>query len=197
MIFAGRRWRVQAVHEDEKLIEVEPARGGRVPKFDGQAGQVHDGIRQEMRAVLGEQAALPWLDDSASERLAEARQNFRSLELDQRQWLALGEQNTWLLPWRGDALLDTLRLMLRRRGISAENHGIGLRIEASEAAARAALLDVVAAGETTPQALLDGIGNLAAGKWDWAVPLDLRQRDFAGQRLEAAAACAWVTALGD
>lgn len=195
VIFAGRRWRVQAVHEDEKLIEVEPARGGRVPKFDGQAGQVHDGIRQEMRAVLGEQAALPWLDGAASELLAEAGQSFRSLELDQRQWLALGEQNTWLLPWRGDALLDTLRLMLRRRGICAENHGIGLRIEASEAAARAALLDVVAAGETTPQALLDGIGNLAAGKWDWAVPLELRQRDFAGQRLEIDAGIAMVATM--
>ena len=54
---------------------------------------------------------------------------------------------------------------------------------------------IVAAGETTPQALLDGIGNLAAGKWDWAVPLDLRQRDFAGQRLEIDAGIAMVAAL--
>jgi hypothetical protein len=45
VIFAGRRWCVLRCDQTEKVIEVEPARSGHVPKFDGAGGQSHDEVR--------------------------------------------------------------------------------------------------------------------------------------------------------
>jgi ATP-dependent Lhr-like helicase len=65
IIFAGRRWRVVAVDEQRKVIEVRPSPGGRVPSFSGERGDVHDKIRQEMRVVYTANAMPPYLDATA------------------------------------------------------------------------------------------------------------------------------------
>lgn len=45
--------------------------GGVRPSFDGNGGAVHSNVRQEMKQVLAESTAVPFLDSKAAEFLEE------------------------------------------------------------------------------------------------------------------------------
>ena len=63
LIFAGRRWKVISVSSDDKLVEVVPAAGGSVPKFNSRMGAIiHDRVREEIRNVLRSSDPIPFLD---------------------------------------------------------------------------------------------------------------------------------------
>ncbi|MFP3711660.1 DEAD/DEAH box helicase, partial [Paraburkholderia sp. SIMBA_009] len=62
LIFAGRRWRVQEVDQENKTIYVLPDHGGAPPQFDGYGAMVHDEVRREMRRVLASDQAELTLD---------------------------------------------------------------------------------------------------------------------------------------
>ncbi len=49
VIFAGRRWKIVSVDDQAALIQVEPSRGGRAPKFAGGRAEIHDEVRRRMR----------------------------------------------------------------------------------------------------------------------------------------------------
>lgn len=52
LIFSGRRWVVQEIHDREKVIVVKPAKAGVPPVFGGDAGDIHDKVIDRMFAVL-------------------------------------------------------------------------------------------------------------------------------------------------
>lgn len=119
LIFAGRRWRVAAFDERERVVEVVPSPAGRVPKFGGQGGEVHDEIRCEMRRVLEEIEVPAYLDCVAQRLLAEGRRNYRRLQLDRHCVLRAGD--TWFLfPWVGDRAASTLVVQLKALEFDAE-----------------------------------------------------------------------------
>ena len=74
LIFGGRRWRVLDVDEEQKIIDLEPARGGRTPSFLGSGGpMVHDQVRKEMLALYSDARAPQYLDTVGRRLLDEAR----------------------------------------------------------------------------------------------------------------------------
>ncbi|HKP76130.1 MAG TPA: DEAD/DEAH box helicase, partial [Longimicrobiaceae bacterium] len=109
LVFAGRRWRVTAVDDERKVITVVAAGGGRPPAFGGGGAPVHDRVRREMREVLLADDAPPFLDPEAQSLLAEARAEFRRLELHRRAMLWWDRATLWF-PWAGDRVLGTLQL---------------------------------------------------------------------------------------
>ena len=77
LIFAGRRWEVLSVSQQDRVIEVRPAGAGAVPGFDGATGAVvHDRVRAEMREVLRSDSPIVFLDDVGQKLLEEARRNY-------------------------------------------------------------------------------------------------------------------------
>jgi ATP-dependent Lhr-like helicase len=55
-----------------------------VPEFNGGRGDVHDRVRQEMRAVLVGKDIASYLDATARELLGEARKQFSHYGLEYR-----------------------------------------------------------------------------------------------------------------
>ena len=119
LIFAGRRWLVVECSEAEKLIQVVPARGGKLPLFDGMGGKVHDHVREEMRMVLSESESIAYLDPAAAAQLSEARGAYTQLALAARSIVAEGH-TVRVFTWRGDWVNDTLALMLTANGLSGD-----------------------------------------------------------------------------
>lgn len=184
IIFAGRRWRVLDVDEEKKVVVVTPDKGGAPPMFDGASGKVHDRVREEMRKVLAEGAAVPFLDTQGSRLLDEARKHYSAGDLATRGLIPAGS-SVLLLTWRGDWTNDALALLLGRHGFNAANEGLAVRVYQPDGDRVLDVLGEIAAeGDKDPAALLSGVKNLIREKWDWALPEQLLHKSFASSFID-------------
>lgn len=185
LIFGGRRWRVREMDTEHKVIYVSADRGGAPPAFESNGGEVHDAIRQEMRAVLSETGDLSYLDTQAKELLYEARRTYQDLRLAEQQIFRDGK-STLLFTWMGDAVNSTLAFMLAQRGLECTNEGVALSISTvvDESRLIAGLSSI--ADEPLPSVVDLGIAPAMAAveKWDWALSQPTCAESYASARLD-------------
>ena len=120
IIFAGRRWRVLSIHEEEKLIEVTTDRVGRPPPFGGGAGVIHDRVVEKMMEVFKGTAVPAYLDATAVRLLEHARAEFRRLDVGRKPVVAIGTRNSLIATSTGTVKTSTLALVLRAKGYRVE-----------------------------------------------------------------------------
>ena len=183
VIFAGRRWRVQSVDMEKRVIEVNPDKGGRAPLFDGMGGKVHDRVRQEMRAVLAEGHPVPFLDKCADGLLAEARCEFRRLGLDRESVVGGGAELHAFL-WKGDWIQDTVALMLSTRGLDALNLGLSIWVHGLPVGDWRGLCQEIVANPPSEAELMQHVVNQQQEKWDFLLPDDLLVRNYVSHNLD-------------
>jgi ATP-dependent Lhr-like helicase len=184
LIFAGRRWKVTGCSPEEKLIQVVPARGGKVPLFDGMGGKVHDRVRQEMRAVLHESTIVPFLDTTAMAQLHEARETYQHLALD-NQMVIQSNDGVQVLTWQGDWVNDTLTLMLLSRGFHAMNNGLYIHVTNTDVnLVLKALYAIAHEPQPSGEVLTANIENKYREKWDRLLPEVLLNKNYASIEIE-------------
>jgi len=194
LIFAGRRWRVVAVDEQRKVIEVRPAPRGRIPSFSGERGDVHDRIRQEMRAVYLGTAMPPYLDATARDLLTEARAHFSQHGLECRNIVPAGAE-TVVFTWMGDRTNDTLAIWLKYLGHIAQNEGASVRVFAAEPDTMAALRQIASDLIPDPVALAAPVKNKLSEKYDWLLDEPLMNAEYASRKLDVNGTRALVQTL--
>ncbi|KIP88773.1 MULTISPECIES: DEAD/DEAH box helicase [Pseudomonas] len=187
IIFGGRRWQVQDVDLEAKVIVVTPARGGEPPQFDGLGAQVDDRVRLEMRNVLMETTSCPFLDKNAQALLDEARSNFRALGLGGAAIIGSASVSH-VATWRGDYTNDALALLLRHVGIQCENTGLFLEVAFGAEDTLRALRVVAQMDISNVEPILENVENMIREKWDWALPRPLLMKSFASSHLDLQAA---------
>ena len=195
LIFAGRRWRVIGCFPLEKLIQVIPAKGGKVPMFDGMGGKVHDMVRREMRNVLHKSTVIPFLDATAMALLTEARSNYHQLALDRHVIIKDGN-GIQVLTWMGDWVNDTLALMLKAVGFRAMNNGISLQLFDTDADAVVGAFRKIAQ-EPQPQSnvLVANVENKLIEKWDHLLPKALLNKNYASNKIDIPETIATVSRI--
>lgn len=127
LVFGGKRWQVLTVDRHYRVIDVRQAGTGKAPRFGGGMGVVHDRIRQEMFEIYTSETIPIFLDATAKDLLIEARQNFATYELIQRSTV-INEGQTFLFPWAGSTVMNTLYVLLLSRGFQVELGTISLTI---------------------------------------------------------------------
>ena len=120
LTFSGRRWRVVAVRDEKKVIEVTADQSGRPPPFRGPWGPVHDIVAEKMREVLCGHHVPAYLDDMASQLMEEARSEYRRLGLERRSVCSLGPRHTLIATGTGTVRTETLALALRAKGYEVD-----------------------------------------------------------------------------
>ena len=196
LIFGGRRWRVLDVDDEQKVVDLEPARGGKTPSFLGSGGpMVHDRVREEMRRLYLSDRVPRYLDATAKELLAEGRSWFERLGLGHRAVLAQGD-SVYLFPWAGDRVLGTLALLLDGEGLRVSAAGFVLEVD------RASADDVLArlrslASRPLPEAreLADQARNLRTEKFHHFLADPLLVADYASSALDVPGAQAALRRL--
>ncbi|HYW09210.1 MAG TPA: helicase-related protein, partial [Longimicrobium sp.] len=188
LVFAGRRWKVTDVDDARKVIAVIPAGGGRPPSFGGNGAAVHDEVRREMRAVYLADDTPPFLDPEAQSLLAEARVEFRRLELREREMIDWDGGTLWF-PWTGDTVLGTLQLQLRACGFPTSVEGAALVVgEVPPGELRAILSRLAAAGPADGRGLAEAVANKHVEKHHVWLSDALLEADYASGRLDTAGA---------
>ena len=131
---------------------------------------------------------MVFIDTKAGELLQEGRKYFAAAGLAGKS--IFGEGNhVMLATWAGDWVNDALVVLLRAENRDAWNQGVAVCVNA-------ATLDTVTDALRTivnlkPAALDDAlraIRNVEIGKWDSALPEDIRRRADASLRLDVAGA---------
>jgi ATP-dependent Lhr-like helicase len=188
MLFAGQRWRVVAVRDRERVIELEPAPGGRAPSFAGSAALVDDAVRQRMRRDYEADNDPTYLDAAGRALLAEGRAAYRRFALDESP-LLVWSQDVLLFPWIGDPAMDTLALFLRRAGLGhVARDGVCVLVPGGEAEEVAAALEEVVAAPLDALELAATVDNKLVEKYHWALGEALLTADYASARLDVAGA---------
>ncbi len=184
IIFAGRRWRVMNCRPETKLIEVEPAKGGKPPTFDGMGGKVHDGVRQEMRNILVECTPIPFLDKMGIQQLKEARLSFDQLGLRNQSIIQKGK-DVQLLSWLGDWVNDTLVLMFRRANLHAISEGLVITVlDTDQVLLLEKMREIVSRPAPSAEQLASSVMNAQREKWDKLLTEKLLHKTFASRELD-------------
>ena len=195
LIFGGRRWLVLDVDAQNKVIVLKPATGGKPPQFDGQAGRIHDRIRQEMFAIYTEKSVPIYLDAQAKELLGEAREAFDRFALSKKRILHQGGE-TYLFCWMGDRVLDTLVAMLTSKGLIAVNYGVAIEISSvSPNELQSCLRDLLREGVPNPYELARSVANKATEKYDNFLTDELLSADYAASNFDTKGALNALTAI--
>lgn len=185
LIFAGRRWQVRAVDAEHKVVELEPAPAGLTPIFGGGGAMVHDRIRQEMLRLYRSDGPPPrYLDPVAVELFQEGRANFRRFGLDRVSIIGMGQESL-LLPWAGDRVLNTIVLQLQRLGIASDvADGIAIHAYVPADQLEEAVATLAGQGPADGVSLAHDALNKRQEKYDWALPEELLDLDFAARTLD-------------
>lgn len=189
LIFGGRRWKVVAVDDERRVITVIRAKGGKVPRFIGGGGLIHDEIRRRMREIYESDREPLFLDKTARQLLAEGRAAFAALGLEHHQIVPY-DGGAVYFPWRGDRVISTLVLGVRSAGRHVESQGQALLApHCTPRELQEALNSTFAAGaEPNPLLLMGSVKNLETEKYHWLLQPDLLLMDAAVGRLDVTGA---------
>lgn len=185
LIFAGRRWKIESLDDQRRIIDVLPAAGGRPPRFGGSGLGPSEGIIREMRRVYQGSDVPDVLDGCARDLLAEARAAFARLELDASDVVVSGN-DVLLFPWVGGRAALSLMLALRDMRLDADLNQFAVVVTGAGPQAVGDALQAIGAAPAPDGAYLAAsFPNRELDKYDHFLTPELQATNFAGRMLEA------------
>lgn len=184
-LFAGRGWQVVFFNMQKRIIGVKAHTGktNELP-FGGAGGRIHDALREEMYRIYITGDAPPCLDKQAQENLERGCEAFMNYQLDERMMVS-GPQGICLFPWKGDRILETIVLMLKRVAVTANRVGSHIELEfTSKENLSTAVGTILREGEIDPTMLLIKAKTLDWEKFNCYLPRELKQLSYAHSNLD-------------
>lgn len=187
MIFAGRRWKVVQVDAERKAINVEKTDAGKPPSFGGEGMTAHNRVREEMFHILqmGDCAIeagvnkLHFLDAQAQNLFEQAVANFHDLNLSHKVLHQFGNR-TLILLWKGDRVVRTLTVMLRKYGFEASDFAGIIEVEKAEVSEVRLILQKILteATEVASTELAELVADKTIEKYDEFLPENLLTKGY-------------------
>jgi len=197
LIFSGRRWVVQEIHDQEKVIMVTPAKAGVPPKFGGDPGDIHDRVIERMFDILEGEDQPVYMDLASLRMLDEARLNYAHMGFRESRIVSSGGNSAILATRAGTVKTATLALALRAFGHTVEKHDGFLEVKTDEEAlSLRESLGRIAAGEEEVGLFMKG-ANLLFEKFHPYLSPELLVQDALSSRLDTealAGLCTRITA---
>jgi len=186
IIFASQRWRVLSVDVEQRVVQLEPSPAGRVPRFTGGGvAEVHERVRQEMKAVYESSEVPAFLDPMARMLLNEGREAFSRYQLA-RKSLVEYASNVALFCWAGDRALDTILMQLRARDLPVWRDGLTIVVEDTGANWLSQHLRALAAeGPADATELAGTVENKLLEKHHLFLSEELLSLDYASRRFDS------------
>lgn len=184
-LFAGRGWKVVFFSEERRLIGVKSSNAAAEPlMLYGSSGQIHDTIRQEMFKIYASGEIPAFLNKQAKINLASGIKAFKQLGLD-KHYIINGPQGLAIFPWKGDCILRTLMLLLKKESIKATIWGSHLELGfTSLDTLKVSVFNLLDNKNIKPSDLVTRIRNLNLEKNDEYLSIDLKRQSYAHSKLD-------------
>ncbi len=193
VVLAGKRWLVQEIDAPSKTVWVAPAKGGKVPVFLGNGGELHTRVVQEMKAVLLGTDEPPYLDTPARELLSAARHVARIVGLDKSGLLTAPGGARWF-PWVGTRCLRTLSILAEINGVACETDRLSIWLPLPSHGEFLEFWQRLLNAKLNPLDLGARVTPRAVEKFDEFLPDDLLTKASATERLALQEAIATIEA---
>ncbi|MBD3205786.1 DEAD/DEAH box helicase [Candidatus Bathyarchaeota archaeon] len=191
IIFAGRRWKIQAIIEEKKEIILVPSTGG-FPRFSGTGFLIHKKIRQEMLNLYLAFPVPKYLDQKARDNFIEGKNYFAKQRLDESPIIQSGKDSEVVI-WLGDDAIITLVLIFGYFKVSVSNFGNTIQFQNMTKSEAISVISKIIQGEIpSPEELLSNAKNLAREKYDVLIPNQLLVEQFSENSLAVDDAIDWM-----
>ena len=203
IVFGGRRWKVKDIDCDKKTIFVTPAKGGRPPKFGGDGLGIHDRIRQEMYVIYRSgdhrisiaDAKLDFMDEIGQNLFQEGLKYFRDINLESKRIVQYGD-NTYIVPWMGDKLINTLVAMLKYSGYEAGAYAGIIEINnVNKTKINECLKSIVSSPIPSNTELSRAVKNKQSEKFDHLLPEKLLNVSCGAKAFDAEKTVSWLAEI--
>jgi len=185
LIFSGRRWVVQEIHNNERIVLVVPAKAGVPRNLTRGGGGVHDRVVERMFALFEGTNRPAYMDKTALTLLEEARVNYRVLAVATHPLIRLSDTACVAATRCGTVKTATLALVLGQHGFLVQPYDGFLEITGSDTTPPLPqILERLARGEGGD--LFVGDASLAVEKFHEYLTTDLLRIDALSSRLDPA-----------
>jgi ATP-dependent Lhr-like helicase len=200
LIFGGKRWKVEDVDLEKKVIRVKATKGGRPPSFGGGGMSIHDRIRQEMYDIYCEgdyrikagNSKINFIDQEANSLFSEGSQFFNNCNLVTNSILK-HNGSVYIFPWKGDKIVNALTVILTRAGyVVGASAGV---IEVEETTIKSVtktLTDSITKDFPTETELSEFVKEKKIEKYDDFLPDDLLTEGYGQRAFDSTGAKSWV-----
>ena len=145
---------------------------------------IPEDIRERMRRLYIEGEAPRFLNRGAARLFAQGGTFFREAQLETTSIVQEADQ-TLLLSWQSDQVLNTLALLLRRLGLAAEREGVAVTVQKSDIdMVRRGLEYAISHPPTSAVELAAVAENKINEKYDQYLPEELLCSEFASRFLD-------------
>ncbi|WP_407321171.1 DEAD/DEAH box helicase [Dickeya ananatis] len=200
IIFGGRRWKVTEIEVEKKVIYVEATKGGQPPQFSGGGMSVHDVVRQEMLAIYRENdyriaigsKRVDYADATARGLFAEGCDSFKRFNLQNSHFISDG-QRSYVLPWMGDKVVNTITALLMRSSFKASSFAGVIEIDnASVSSVQHALKEMLLSGLPSESELAANVPEKYLDKYDDYLPEPLLAKGYGAKAYNIEGAQIWL-----
>ncbi|WP_233980609.1 DEAD/DEAH box helicase [Pectobacterium versatile] len=200
IIFGGRRWKVTEIEVEKKIIYVEATKGGQPPQFSGGGMSVHDVVRQEMLAIYRENdyriaigsKRVDYADATARSLFAEGCDSFKRFNLQNSHFISDG-QRSYVLPWMGDKVVNTITALLMRSSFKASSFAGVIEIDdASVPTVQHALKQMLFSGLPSESELAADVPEKYLDKYDDYLPESLLAKGYGAKAYNIEGAQIWL-----
>lgn len=166
IIFSGRRWQIIDVHQNDKVIEVKPSKGGNPPKFEGNGPSRHRIIDEKMQEIYSTNPELQYLNTMAKELLQEGCSSYNRYGLNKTEILAQGD-SIIIFPWAGTAMVNGLMMLFQHKGYKVTNEDYAISVEGLSIQQAHKIIDQLACGDIPNiEEMAWTIENKSMGQYD-------------------------------
>ncbi|RUR90067.1 DEAD/DEAH box helicase [Pectobacterium polaris] len=200
IIFGGRRWKVTEIEVEKKVIYVEATKGGQPPQFSGGGMSVHDVVRQEMLAIYRENdyriaigsKRVDYADATARSLFAEGCDSFKRFNLQNSHFISDG-QRSYVLPWMGDKVVNTITALLMRSSFKASSFAGVIEIDdANVPIVQHALKQMLFSGLPSESELAADVPEKYLDKYDDYLPESLLAKGYGAKAYNIEGAQIWL-----
>ncbi|MEQ9886723.1 MULTISPECIES: DEAD/DEAH box helicase [Pectobacterium] len=200
IIFGGRRWKVTEIEVEKKVIYVEATKGGQPPQFSGGGMSVHDVVRQEMLTIYRENdyriaigsKSVDYADATARSLFAEGCDSFKRFNLQNSHFISDG-QRSYVLPWMGDKVVNTITALLMRSSFKASSFAGVIEIDdASVPTVQHALKEMLLSGLPSESELAADVPEKYLDKYDDYLPESLLAKGYGAKAYDIEGAQIWL-----
>lgn len=195
-LFAGRGWKVNFFSQERHVIGVKPYPHDAQPlSMNGSAGHIHDVVREKMLSLYTKGIIPPYLNKVAKEHMRLGIELFKERGLNSRH-IYEGPCGISLFPWKGDRVIRTIVLMLKREAVNASAYKSHIELEFTpKDSLKVAVHNILDTREIDEIELIKKINNLDRDKHDGFISMDLKRLAFAHSELDVKGAIEFFKVL--
>lgn len=195
-LFAGRGWKVNFFSQERRIIGVKPYQYDAQPlNISGSSGHIHDVVREKMYEIYSKGVVPQYLSKKAKEHLLFGIELFKQKDLKNRH-LYDGPSGISLFPWKGDRVLRTIVLMLKKEAINAAAYKSHIELEYTPMdSLKVAVFNILDKRDINSSDLVKKIGNLDRDKHDGYISPELKRLSYAHSELDVEGALSFFEKL--